>query len=335
MDFFIMKTRKPMPIIFSVDDRYVPYLTVAIASLLDSKKSRTPVEFHILFASLSEASRQNIAATVGDRAVVIFDDISEKLLPVKNALGLRDYYSVATYFRFFIPDLLPQFDKALYLDCDILVREDITKLYRTPLCGKLVGAVTDTVVTANETFSDYVSAVIGCAPENYFNAGILLMNLRKMRSTGLLRRFSSLLKKRTFPVAQDQDYLNVLAADDVLYLSPAWNVTAFPDADTSDVRLLHYKMSFKPWHYRGIPLEEEFWQVAKKTPYAHTMAKELATYTDRQKENDRIAGDALLRLAEEEIRKVERAREEQMLFLFSLAGEREESAWDIRTALKS
>ena len=66
-----------------------------------------------------------------------------------------------------------------------------------------------------------------------------------------------------------------------------------------------------------------------------TMAKELATYTDRQKENDRIAGDALLRLAEEEIRKVERAREEQMLFLFSLAGEREESAWDIRTALKS
>ena len=46
-------------------------------------------------------------------------------------------------------------------------------------------------------------------------------------------------------------------------------------------------------------------------------------------------GDALLRLAEEEIRKVERAREEQMLFLFSLAGEREESAWDIRTALKS
>ena len=82
---------------------------------------------------------------------------------VKDKLYTRDYYTKTTYFRLFIPDLYPQYDKVLYLDSDIVVLGDIAELYNTNIKGNLVAAVPDDSVQTIPEFAEYVEKVVGVA----------------------------------------------------------------------------------------------------------------------------------------------------------------------------
>ena len=113
---------------------------------------------------------------------------------VKDKLYTRDYYTKTTYFRLFIPNLYPQYDKAIYLDSDIVVLGDIAKLYNEDIGDNLVAAVPDNVIQTNKVFQDYVERVVGIATyKNYFNAGMLLMNLDEMRKFDFQNKFLYLL----------------------------------------------------------------------------------------------------------------------------------------------
>ena len=165
----------------------------------------------------------------------------------------------------------------------------------------MLGAVADDMVSDFDVFRDYAQAVVGVPCERYFNAGILVMNLSKMRRTGLHDAFLSLLRKRTFRVAQDQDYLNVLCYGDVALLDRAWNVNAREDiACQGEPSIVHYKINWKPWHYKGVRFEHLFWQYADKTPYAAELYDQRERYSDEQKARDRKQYQGLAALAREE-----------------------------------
>ena len=103
------------------------------------------------------------------------------------------YISVETFYRFYIPSLLPEYDKVIYLDADILVFDDLQNLYKIDVDQVYVGAVKDTYVTSivgqnkkSETrpkisFRDYLATVLNVKHTQYFNAGVLLLNLNKIR----------------------------------------------------------------------------------------------------------------------------------------------------------
>ena len=301
--------RETIPIFFSVDDRYIPYLAVAVASIRENASEKYDYRLHVLHVGVSRKNRSRIASLAGERFTVEFSDVREYLLRMSGRLHLRDYYTVATYFRFFIPDLFPDYDKGIYLDCDVAVNGDVSEIYETGLGENLLGAVTEEVMTDIPTYGRYSREVLGIEPKNYFNAGVLLMNLQKMRKEGLLDRFTALLDRRHLPVAQDQAYLNLLSAGRVVYLDGRWNKTPFPYAPEEEPKLAHYKMSMKPWHYRGVKYEDCFWRYAAKTAWYEELLAERDSYTAQDAARDALQGENLLRLAEEEIEKA--AREEQ------------------------
>ena len=300
-----MEYRETVPVFFSTDDRYAPYLAVAIASLCGNASGRYRYRLHILHGGLSRKNRERLASLAGGDFSLEFRDVRETLVRMNGRLHLRDYYTAATYFRFFIPDLFPEYDKGIYLDCDVAVNGDIAELFATDLGEDLLGAVTEEVMTDIPVFGRYARSVLGIAPSAYFNAGVLLMNLRKMRGTCLLDRFSALLDRRRFPVAQDQDYLNLLAAGSVRYLDAGWNRTPFPYAPAEEPKLAHYKMHYKPWHYSGVSYEACFWRYAEKTPYYRELLAEREAYSAFDRARDELQNARLLRLAEEESEKAE------------------------------
>ena len=242
-----MKGRETIPVFFSTDDRYAPYLAVAIASLAKNASKEFDYRLHVLNCGLAKRNRNRLLALAGGNIALEFADVRDYLIRMGGRLHLRDYYTAATYYRFFIPDLFPAYEKGIYLDCDVAINGDIAELYGTDLGENLLGAVTEEVMTDIPTYGRYARTVLGLRPSEYFNAGVLLMNLGKMRRTGLLDRFSALLDRRRFPVAQDQDYLNLLAAGSVTYLDAGWNRTPFPYAPSEEPKLAHYKMNFKPY----------------------------------------------------------------------------------------
>ncbi len=291
-------TRPIIPIFFAVDDNYAPYLAVAMRSLIDNASTAYDYRIYILIDKLNKANADILCGMSSKNVHIETVNVTDKLDSFGEMLHLRDYYTKTTYYRFFIPALFPQYEKGLYLDCDIVVTGDISELYTVELGDHILAAAPEEVMLEVDVFGNYVEEVLDVKREEYFSAGILVMNLEKMRRVALEEQFVELLGRRTFRVTQDQDYLNVLCRGDFLMLDTGWNKTAWDQVPLdTPLNIAHYKINWKPWHYTGVRFEEEFWHYAEKTPYAASLYVQRDTYSQAQKTNDQLQYEKLVQLA--------------------------------------
>lgn len=307
-----MSNKKIIPIFFAADENYMPYLAVALHSLKENASKQYFYQIYVLHANMNCESEnvRKLCRYADEDLKISFVDVSGKMEEVKHSLHLRDYYTGATYYRIFIADMFPQYEKALYLDSDIAVLGDISELYNAELGDNLVGAIPDGAVASVAQFRTYTKEVLGIEAENYFNAGVLLMNLKAFREYGFYEKFCSLLEKYKFHVAQDQDYLNVICKDKVRYLGAEWNKMPIEN-DEQTPKLIHYNLTMKPWHYENVLYKEYFWQYARKTEFYQCILNALLAYTQEKKDADAASEKALIELCEKEA-----AREDNYLKKF-------------------
>lgn len=297
------KITKPIiPIFFAADNAYTPFLCVSIASLKEKASKEYHYEIYILNTGISDAYQFILNQYNDVNFQINYVDVTKKLDAISERLHTRDYYSKTTYYRLFIADLFPEYDKALYLDSDICVVGDISQLYHTEIGDNWVGAISDNAVNVTYEFIEYVDKVVGVPVPNYFNAGILILNLKKFREVSFLDLFADLLEKVKFDVAQDQDYLNALCVGHVHFISKKWNRMPIPDPDFDETELclIHYNLTLKPWHYKDVLYAKYFWEVASKTPFYETLLHILNTYDEEAVAQDREIEKHLRQLALEE-----------------------------------
>lgn len=294
---------REIPIFFGVDDGYCPFLAVTIQSLLDNSSPEYTYSIKVLHMDISSENKKKIAKYEQENASIEFVDLNYYIEKIKDKLYTRDYYSKTTYFRLFIPNLYPQYDKALYLDSDIVVLDDIAKLFATDMGDNLVAAAPDDVIQFNPVFQTYVEKVVGVADyRRYFNAGVLLMNLHQLRKFKFQEKFLYLLDKIKFSVAQDQDYLNRLCKGRVTFLERTWNRMPIEDPriKPEEVRLVHYNLEFKPWHFEDILYKEFFWMYAQETEYFEQIQEIRESYTEEDRFRDAQNHEKLRKLAKRE-----------------------------------
>lgn len=297
--------RETVNVFFAADERYTPYLGVALASLSANASKDYNYRVRILTTDVDTETLAKLRECVSDNVTVTLCNITEKIKRVQRELKvrLRDYYSESIYYRLFIPSMFPELSRAVYLDSDIVLLDDVAKLYFTEVGDNLVGAVTDESVTGVPVFCDYVVNYIGVGEaEKYFNSGVLLMNLDGMRAAMIEEKFLHLLVKYNFnTVAPDQDYLNYLCFGRVKYLGMSWNKHAIKcgNIKDSELCLVHFNMFNKPWHYGGVPYEKKFWKYAKLTPYYTALIEEREAYTEEERQNDLRGSEKLLMSAKE------------------------------------
>lgn len=297
-----MKNDKLIPIFFAVDDNYVPFLLVTLESITANASKDFDYNFYVLNNGISPENVEKLNRYNHDNYKVELVNVAKEMNQVGDTLHTRDYYSKTTYYRLFIPNMFTQFDKVLYLDCDIAVQGDISKLYSYDIGHNYVGAVVDEAVSLIPEFSAYAKDFLGVHCSHYFNAGILVMNLQQLRAINFETKFMNLLSSYTFNVAQDQDYLNVICKDKVTYIPQIWNKMPFASKDLSleDLQLIHYNLSFKPWHYTDVLYQETFWKYAKLAGEEQTMLNLLAGFTEEKKQKDQMGGARLIQMADEQ-----------------------------------
>lgn len=295
---------KPViPIFFASDDNYVPFLAVTLYSL--EQNADTNYQYDIKIMNADNISVENkfklLAEFEKENFDIEFVDVLPYVEKIASKLHTRDYYSKSTYYRLFIPNMYPQYDKALYLDCDIAINESISKLYNINIGDNYVGAIPDqSVLYMSDEFKDYVENRIGVESfKNYFNAGILVMNLKKLREVDFEDKFIQLLSSVKFDVAQDQDYLNVICNGHVKFIEETWNSMPIPvDIKRPKVpALVHYNLAFKPWHLDNVLYEEYFWDYARKTSYIETILNIKKSYSKAMQENTERVTHNLIALA--------------------------------------
>lgn len=297
------KTSSEIPIFFAVDDGYCPFLAVAIQSLIDNCSGENTYLIKILHTDISEENKKKIAKYERRNVDIEFVDLNYYIKKVKDKLYTRDYYSKTTYFRLFLPNLYPQYDKVLYLDSDIVILDDIANLYNIDVEDNLVAAAPDDIIQTFPVFQTYAEKVVGVADyRSYFNAGILLMNLHQLRRFKFQEKFLYLLDKIKFSVAQDQDYLNRMCKGRVKLFEKEWNRMPIADEKikTENVKLVHYNLAFKPWHFEDILYKEFFWMYAQETEYFDVIQSIRESYTEEERFRDRQSQEKLMKLAKKE-----------------------------------
>ena len=309
-----------IPIFFACDEGFVKYTMVSMKSIMENADRSRKYHIYILHMGITEATQAKVLAMADEEFAIDFVDVTDKMKSIADKLPIRDYYSNTTYFRLFIPDMFPQYRKALYIDSDTIVVGNIAELYDHKLGKLYAGVCPDRVVAQTDILGDYVEKVLGVKRTRYFNAGVMLMNCSQFRENHLLDEFLEMLHIYLFVVAQDQDYLNLICKNQVLYMEPKWNAQVFGElaCPEEEVGLFHFNMAAKPWHYEDCRLAEYFWKYAKMTADYDAIKEGLANYTDEQRRNDSVSGEKLIRLAVSEIN-----REDNYLRKMEKAGKSE------------
>lgn len=276
-----------VPIFYGIDDAYAPYLATSITSLKAHRSVGYHYEITILYQELAEIHQERIAALADEGLTIRFVSLEENFYHRfdndRNVLR-ADYFTLTIYYRLFIADMFPEYDKAIYIDADTILLADIAELYTIDLENQLVGAVADAFICNNPVPSHYAEAAIGMAPGCYVNSGVLLLDLKGLRQMEFSTQFLNLLNTYHFDViAPDQDYLNAICLDQLLLLDSAWNVQTehvLPGQETP--KLVHYNLFGKPWNYEDVPFETPFWEFAQQTVYIDEIQKIKENYSSEE-----------------------------------------------------
>lgn len=284
--------KKPViPVFFTIDEAYAPYLAVAANSLIRNASPRYDYRLIVLHQGLSQETMARLRQLERPYAKFRFVAIRQSFDQFSDHISDRlraDYFTLTIFFRLFIPDMFPEYDKAIYLDSDVVVTGDISALYETELGDRLLGACLDLSIHDIPELVTYITDAMGAGKERYFNSGVLLMNLRRLREVHLAERFLEVHKRWHFDcIAPDQDYLNALCMGQVLYLDPRWDT--MPNRAKPEVAhplLIHYNLFEKPWMYDGIQYAAVFWHYAMTSGYMDWLIEHKNTYSDLQKAED-------------------------------------------------
>ena len=297
------KSSRIIPIFFAVDNGYIPFLAVALQSLIENSSRKNTYIIKVLYTDITKENQEKIKKYEQENVSIEFVDLNYYIDGIKDKLYTRDYYSKTTYFRLFIPELYPQYDKVLYLDSDIVVLDDIANLFNVNIGDNLIAAAPDDVITTIEVFQNYVEKVVGVnSSDRYFNAGILVMNLDELRKFKFQEKFIYSLSMIRFSVAQDQDYLNRLCKGRVYLLDNVWDRMPIGGdvVPRDELKIIHYNLAFKPWHFEDILYKEYFWEYAQKTEYFDEILRIKDEYTEEERFSDMEANKKLQELAQKE-----------------------------------
>ncbi|MBE5744712.1 MAG: glycosyltransferase family 8 protein [Clostridiales bacterium] len=292
--------QKEVPVFFAADENYLPFLGVTLTSLIKHADVNRKYAIHVLYTGALGDNANKIMDLAKGNISLQFHDVTPQICEIQHMIHCRDYYTSAIYFRLFIPQLFPKYDKAVYLDCDTVLLTDIAKLYDIPLGGNYIGAVADPIVSATPAFAAYTKYALGIEARKYFNSGVIVMQLEKLRNINFCHLFMRVLRSYDFVVAPDQDCLNLICKDKVHYFGKEWNAMPLSNVKFGAPKLIHYNLSMKPWHYDGVLYERYFWDTAKDTPFYQTICNKKRAFSKEQAKQDEESGARLLRLAQAE-----------------------------------
>ena len=299
------QNEKSICICFACDDKYAPYLTVALQSIKRNNLSGTNYDICILDGGISSVNKRKIEFLKESNFSVRFVDMKPFLSDYDETLfSLNAHFTISTYFRFFIPQIFSDYERILYLDCDIVIHHDLNDLFFTDMQSKSIGAVLDTemqrALFINEgNMATYLENTLQMKnPSKYFQAGVLLLDIKKLQQVNFTKKCLERLQQIQTPKYVDQCVLNSLFDGDIFFLDQKWNVEwhipyYVPVLDRqlkpqlyldymearNNPFIIHFSGAIKPWNDCSVELSEYWWLYARETPFYEMI---LTQYTQKE-----------------------------------------------------
>jgi lipopolysaccharide biosynthesis glycosyltransferase len=226
-----------IPVVFSADDYFVPYMAALIQSIMDNAQQPFRYGFFVLHRGISAenqqllrsqvalaglqggaAGREKGAAGGGDASFSVdFVDVAPH---IKGYRFPTHFLPAESYFRLLIPYLF-EYEKIIYLDSDMIVNTDLAELYAVDPGTNLLAACRDDFLAGSRGRGHALSIGLS-SHQDYFNAGMLLINRERFIQSITRERLLGLAVSQDWRFC-DQDVLNVVCAKKTLILNMEWN----------------------------------------------------------------------------------------------------------------
>lgn len=204
-------------IIYMSDMKYLPYMMVSLHSAIKNKSPESKYKVHIIGEKLDEEAIKSLKEMEQDNVKIEVYQSREQKLDEKH-LGRFEDYKVSLQ-KLFIAEYVPHLKKALYIDADTLIQKDLTELYQTDITENYAAASKDGMMYQ---YPDYVSGIKMSGRDFYFNSGVMLLNLEKIRKDDIIRRARIYFNTHQ-DVFGDQDVLNSVFGKHVILISYRYN----------------------------------------------------------------------------------------------------------------
>lgn len=263
-----------VPLVVAFTPNYFVPAATCIYSILENMHTEDHLHVICLLSEeLPERLKQKIRTLGEGRACYSFVSLKGRL----QDIYVDAKYTEAASYRLLLPDLLPEYDKVMYIDCDMIVRNDLARLYHSIDLGTNYLAA---VFEAPMDFQMEHLKTIGCAPSEYINSGFLIMNLELMRRDGMVQKFIE-ASKADYLEFPDQDVLNQLCRKRILGLPPYYNsirtfylpqykqffLQRYTEQDWANIHrhgTVHYTGA-KPWNHFTVEFQL-WWQYYEQLP---------------------------------------------------------------------
>lgn len=211
-----------IPIVFSFDNNLTAPACVALSSLMMSAKEDTFYDIFILHSHKQPLIHDEI-----DKLSSYYKNCRIQYRAVDStfdeAFEIRGITTPA-YYRLLIPELIPEYDKVLYSDVDVIFRSDLGDFYNTDMTGYYVAGV-DSLANLQPELVKYYNDTIGIGSDGIIYSGNLIINSKEILKDNIIPRFKELAKNSyTF---QDMDVINIACRGKIKYLSPSFCLTTY------------------------------------------------------------------------------------------------------------
>lgn len=280
-------------IAMSASDNYAPYIAATLTSILENSDRTHNYDIIIMHKNISAKNQEHLRNIFSDQNNFSLRFINISIYEERfKSLFLRGHFTIETWFRLLMPELLLDYKKVLYLDSDLIINANIADLYETNIDNYLLAACHDADTAGlyngfEPNKKNYMDKILKIKkPYTYFQAGVILFNLeefRKTYSTDEMLKFASSYDWELL----DQDVLNFLAQDKVKFVDMSWNVMFdWRNIRISEIisrapkylydeyikahnapKIVHYAGPDKPWQDPSADYAELFWKYSRKTVF--------------------------------------------------------------------
>lgn len=215
--------KNKIPIVFAFDNNLITPAIVCLTSLLENSSASTYYDIFIIHSSKAALNRSPFTRLlkIYHNCNITFREVSSQFDSSYEVRGI----TASTYYRLLIPELIPEYDKVLYSDVDVIFRDDLAEFYNQNIDDYYLGAV-DNCSFVRPDVQKYIRNELGLEPQKgYFYAGNIVMNIALMRRDNIVESFKSLSYKKYNQ--QDMDIINIVCNGRIKALSPAFCVTNY------------------------------------------------------------------------------------------------------------
>jgi lipopolysaccharide biosynthesis glycosyltransferase len=280
----------PISIAFACDDLYTKHVAVVMQSIFANAASEDRYEFHVLTMGITPESERRLVevATRGGATMRVYR-VDEKLLSGFTVT----YVTLDSYIRLLLPEVLPNNDKVLYLDADLIVMDSLRELWDTNIENFAAAAARDGMTITKGPDLEHFEAFNFPKEHVYFNAGVLLLNLKALREMQLLEIVKVWAGKNSHLMKHnDQDALNVILAGKIVRFHLRWNLQApliapiklgwkcsqEHETAVSNPGIIHYVTSRKPWRKEfKLPYQSLYFKYLAQTPWKEDVLDPFTT----------------------------------------------------------